>query len=116
MVGDEDQSIYGFRAAYPDALMSFEGDYGGARVLLLESNYRSTPEITEPADRFIARNSARHEKHIRAVRGHGAPIRTVALSERAAQYSYICAMTENDPQRETAVLYRNNDSAVALID
>lgn len=90
MVGDEDQSIYGFRAAYPDALMSFEGDYGGARVLLLESNYRSTPEITEPADRFIARNSA--------------------------QYSYICAMTENDPQRETAVLYRNNDSAVALID
>ena len=96
--------------------MSFEGDYGGARVLLLESNYRSTPEITEPADRFIARNSARHEKHIRAVRGHGAPIRAVALSERAAQYSYICAMTENDPQRETAVLYRNNDSAVALID
>ena len=116
MVGDEDQSIYGFRAAYPDALMSFEGDYGGARVLLLESNYRSTPEITEPADRFIARNSARHEKHIRAVRGHGAPIRTVALSERAAQYSYICTMMENDPQRETAVLYRNNDSAVALID
>lgn len=116
MVGDEDQSIYGFRAAYPDALMSFEGDYGGARVLLLESNYRSTPEITEPADRFIARNSARHEKHIRAVRGHGAPIRAVALSERAAQYSYICTMMENDPQRETAVLYRNNDSAVALID
>ena len=38
MVGDEDQSIYGFRAAYPDALMRFEGDYGGARVLLLESN------------------------------------------------------------------------------
>lgn len=116
MVGDEDQSIYGFRAAYPDALMRFEGDYGGARVLLLESNYRSTPEITEPADRFIARNAARHEKHIRAVRGHGAPIRAVALSERAAQYSYICAMMENDPQRETAVLYRNNDSAVALID
>ena len=116
MVGDEDQSIYGFRAAYPDALMSFEGDYGGARVLLLESNYRSTPEITEPADRFIARNSARHEKHIRAVRGHGAPIRAVALSERAAQYSYICTMMENDPQRETAVLYRNNDSAVVLID
>lgn len=104
MVGDEDQSIYGFRAAYPDALMSFEGDYGGARVLLLESNYRSTPEITEPADRFIARNAARHEKHIRAVRGHGAPIRAVALSERAAQYSYICTMMENDPQRETAEL------------
>ena len=69
MVGDEDQSIYGFRAAYPDALMRFEGDYGGARVLLLESNYRSTPELTEPADRFIARNSARYETHIRARRG-----------------------------------------------
>ena len=116
MVGDEDQSIYGFRAAYPDALMSFEGDYGGARVLLLESNYRSTPEITEPADRFIARNTARREKHIRAVRGHGAQLRRISLGERAAQYPYICAMMEKDPQRETAVLYRNNDSTVALID
>ncbi|MBQ5584191.1 MAG: ATP-dependent helicase, partial [Ruminiclostridium sp.] len=42
MVGDEDQSIYGFRAAYPAALMEFERVYPGARVLLMEKNYRST--------------------------------------------------------------------------
>ena len=44
MVGDEDQSIYGFRAAYPEALMQFEQTYPNARVLLMEENYRSTPE------------------------------------------------------------------------
>ena len=53
MVGDEDQSIYGFRAAYPDALMQFEQTYPGARVLLMEENYRSTPEILRAADAFI---------------------------------------------------------------
>ena len=53
MVGDEDQSIYGFRAAYPEALMQFEQTYPNARVLLMEENYRSTPEILRLADDFI---------------------------------------------------------------
>ena len=41
MVGDEDQSIYGFRAAYPEALLSFEENHPGAKVLLMEENFRS---------------------------------------------------------------------------
>ena len=45
LVGDEDQSIYGFRAAYPDALMQFEQTYPGARVLLMEENYLSLIHI-----------------------------------------------------------------------
>ena len=45
MVGDEDQSIYGFRAAYPEALLRFSSVWPGAKTLLLEDNYRSTPEI-----------------------------------------------------------------------
>lgn len=48
MVGDEDQSIYGFRAAYPEALMRFEQTYPNARVLLMEENYRSTPGNSPP--------------------------------------------------------------------
>ena len=62
MVGDEDQSIYGFRAAYPDALMQFEQTYPGARVLLMEENYRSTPEILRAADAFIRKNHHRRPK------------------------------------------------------
>ena len=52
LVGDEDQSIYGFRAADPSALVRFPEDWPGARVLRLEQNYRSTREIVAAADRF----------------------------------------------------------------
>lgn len=116
MVGDEDQSIYGFRAAYPDALMSFTRDHERASVLLLEQNYRSVPEIVTMADRFIARNTARHEKHMFTRRAPGGQVRRIELGDRAAQYAYICRMAENDTEKETAVLFRNNDSAVPLID
>ncbi len=116
MVGDEDQSIYGFRAAYPDALMRFEGEYANSTVLLLEENFRSTPEIVSAADKFISRNTMRHEKHMRASRPSGAPVRKVTLASRAAQYRYIAKMAQGEPERELAVLYRNNDSAVPFID
>ena len=53
MVGDEDQSIYGFRAAYPEALLSFEENHPGAKVLLMEENFRSNAKIVAAADRFI---------------------------------------------------------------
>ena len=53
MVGDEDQSIYGFRAAYPQALVSFEDRHRGARLLLMETNYRSRQEIVRAADTLI---------------------------------------------------------------
>ena len=62
MVGDEDQSIYGFRAAYPQALMDFEKTYPGAQILLMEENYRSREPILEAANRFVARNRYRRTK------------------------------------------------------
>lgn len=52
MVGDEDQSIYGFRAAYPEALLSFEKNHKGAKVLLMEENFRSNAKIVEAADKI----------------------------------------------------------------
>lgn len=116
MVGDEDQSIYGFRAAYPDALLQFERGYSAARVLLLENNYRSTPQIISAADRFIAQNTMRREKHMRAARVSGAPVRRVTLNNRAAQYTYITRLIQAAPERELAILFRNNDSALPLID
>ena len=114
-MGDEDQSIYGFRAAYPDALMQFERTYPGARVLLMEENYRSTPEILRTADAFIRRNHDRRPKTIRPTRASGAGVHLVRAASRAAQYAWlILAAAHSDGQ--IAVLYRNNDSVLPLID
>ena len=95
MVGDEDQSIYGFRAAYPDALLNFQSDYSNAKVLLMEHNYRSTGEIVNTANSFIARNKLRHPKIIRPTNGNGGPIRVVYASNRRAQYLYLFELAKN---------------------
>lgn len=115
MVGDEDQSIYGFRAAYPDALMDFEEQYLNAKVLLMEENYRSTPEILQPANAFISRNRFRHKKTIRPTRSSGLPVRIIYTIDRLAQFKYLFAEAQTCKPK-TAVLYRNNDSALPLID
>ena len=115
MVGDEDQSIYGFRAAYPKALAQFESDHPGASVLFLERNYRSTPEIVQKADAFIRHNALRREKHMQPVRPSGAAVRRIETDSRIQQYHYLLKVAEAC-DRETAVLYRDNDCALPLID
>ena len=135
MVGDEDQSIYGFRAAYPEALLPFEKKHSGAKVLLMEENFRSNAKIVEAADKFIQKNTLRHEKHMRAAREAGADIREISLKSRKAQYVYLmkaaqecttgmAGMSGSEEHRgradasvtETAVLYRDNECAIPLID
>ena len=115
MVGDEDQSIYGFRAAWPQALLEFEQTYLGAKVLMMETNYRSTKAIVEAADAFIQCNESRRPKHMRTDNPQGAPIRKVALADYNRQYNYLLKVAR-DCKEQTAVLYRNNDSALPLID
>ena len=115
MVGDEDQSIYGFRAACPQALHSFENTYPGAQVLLLEQNYRSTRQIVAAADKFIRLNTQRRPKTMHAAGGDGPAIRQVEVYDRQRQYQYLAKVAENCDQ-ETAVLYRDNDSALPLMD
>ena len=115
MVGDEDQSIYGFRAAYPQALTEFDQVYPQAKVLYLEQNYRSTTQIVTAADRFIQKNRNRHPKHMKAIRGSGPDIREISVYDRQRQYRYLCKLAE-DCHVQTAILYRDNDSALPLID
>lgn len=115
MVGDEDQSIYGFRAAYPDALMQFEQTYPKARVLLMEENYRSTPEILHLANGFIRKNTDRRPKTVRPTRVSGANVHLISAADRTAQYAWLLDMAAHC-DGQTAVLYRNNDSALPLID
>ena len=122
MVGDEDQSIYGFRAAYPEALLSFEDRYPGARVLLMETNYRSDAGVVAAADAFIRQNSLRHEKHMRPWHQEAGTIRTIDIARRKGQYGYLLKVARNlmekdaEDQKTTAVLYRDNESALPLID
>ena len=115
MVGDEDQSIYGFRAAWPQALLEFEQVFPGAKVLKLETNYRSTRAIVEKADAFIRRNQNRRPKRMRTENQQGSAIRKIMLADYSRQYSYLLKIAENC-EGSTAVLYRNNDSALPLID
>lgn len=115
MVGDEDQSIYGFRAAYPDALMNFGKEHTGANVLLIEQNYRSTDEIVSAANAFVSKNRFRYKKTVVPTRGSGEPIQVIEALDREAQYKYLFEVAKASDE-ETAVLFRNNDSALPLID
>ena len=115
MVGDEDQSIYGFRAAYPDALLEFEQHHPGAQVLLMEENFRSDASIVRAADRFIQKNTLRHEKHMQPARPQQREIREIPLANRKAQYSYLLKVAE-DCTAPIAVLYRDHECALPLID
>jgi len=115
MVGDEDQSIYGFRAAYPQALMDFQKVYPNATVLYMERNYRSTQEIVGSAQKFIERNMNRHPKHMTADRERGTEIVAIPTVNRTAQYKYLLKVLQHE-HGEIAVLYRDNECAVPLID
>ena len=115
MVGDEDQSIYGFRAAYPEALLFFEKEHTGAKVLLMEENFRSDGNIVKSADRFVQKNPNRHEKKMFASRPEKYPVSENLLHSRKAQYEYLLKIAANC-KTETAVLYRENESALPLID
>ena len=115
MVGDEDQSIYGFRAAYPQALMAFRDDYQNPFVLYIEQNYRSTPEIVDAAQKFIEKNRNRHPKYMVANRTHGEPITRICVNSRFEQYAFLLDVLKQK-HGEIAVLSRNNENAVPLID
>ena len=134
MVGDEDQSIYGFRAAYPEALLSFEKNHPGAKVLLMEENFRSGAGIVKAADTFIQKNTLRHKKHMRATKDGEEVVKEIAVKTRDDQYRYLAAVAENcaaaradrvggrsdngtvDAAHTVAVLYRDHECALPLID
>lgn len=115
MVGDEDQSIYGFRGAYPKALLNFRYNYRNPYIIKMETNYRSTKQIVEAAQKFISRNKGRYEKYMISNRDTGAPINKITVKNRQEQYMELLQVArESHP--DTAVLYRDNDSAVVIAD
>lgn len=115
MVGDEDQSIYRFRGAFPQALIDFKETYLNPYILWMETNYRSTPEIVNLASRFIARNQNRYPKNMVAHRPSGDAVKRIDVASRKKQYAAIMEIAKEIPA-DTAVIYRDNDSAIPLID
>src|SRR4029077_3389180 len=74
VVGDADQSIYAFRGATIRNIEEFERDFAGARVILLEQNYRSTQNILAAANAVVSRNASRIPKNLWSDQGNGPPI------------------------------------------
>lgn len=81
----------------------------------MEENFRSNAKIVTAADRFIQKNKFRHEKHMKAFREAGAYIQKIHLKNRRSQYTYLTKVAENT-DTETAVLYRDNESIIPLVD
>ncbi len=116
IVGDEDQSIYHFRGAYPRALMDFTDTYKNPYTMFLETNYRSTEQIVHTAQKFISCNINRHsEKHMKASRGTGKQIEIISVKKKYEQYSMLSTIAKTE-RGQLAVLYRNNDSAIPIMD
>ncbi len=109
-VGDEDQSIYRWRGAEIEHILRFEEDFPGARVIALESNYRSTAKILAAASGVVAHNRRRREKKLRADRGDGAAVRLWHFEEDRAEVEAVSREIAGSgrPPGEIAILYRTN--------
>jgi putative ATP-dependent DNA helicase pcrA len=123
VVGDEDQSIYGFRGARPDFMLEFDQYFPSARHILLDTNYRSSKDIVDLSLGLIKKNKKRHPKDLKA------------FSKDPARISYIYPKDTDDEARlvadqifdrvgsqkgadygDFAVIYRTNRQARAFVD
>ncbi len=114
-VGDEDQSIYGFRSAVPQYLLEMEQHYNNAQILLMETNYRSNANIVNMADTFIQKNKLRHPKTMVAFHPKSSKPKFINVSSRQGQYNHLLNVLSH-VQNKTAVLYRNNESLLPIVD
>src|SRR5580704_5672530 len=110
VVGDEDQSIYGWRGARAGNLKRFTEDFPDARVIRLEDNYRSSQTILDAAAAVVENNSGRLGKTLQATLGAGAKLRFFEAHDALAEAEFICGeiatQVRSDPDARVAVLYR----------
>jgi DNA helicase-2/ATP-dependent DNA helicase PcrA len=122
VVGDDDQSIYGWRGADIRNILDFEKEFATARLVRLEDNYRSTPDILHVANAAITQNIGRKGKTLRATREAGEPVTLVAALDERDEADFILEEIkarrnrDNRGLNEFAVLYRTNAQSRALED
>lgn len=114
VVGDDDQSIYKFRGADIENILSFEKAFPGAQVIKLEQNYRSTQNILNAANEVIRNNRGRKDKTLWTANGEGERVRLAQFDTAYEEADYIAcdikaeSAKENRPFSDFAVLYRTN--------
>ncbi len=122
VVGDDAQSIYSFRGAKIENILSFKKDYPSAKVFKLEQNYRSTRTIVEAANSVIARNHKRMEKHCFSEGAVGEKIRILkAYTDREEAEMVVSDLREKiretgDRWSDVVILYRTNNQSAVLED
>ena len=122
VVGDDAQSIYSFRGAKIENILSFQKDFPAARVFKLEQNYRSTRTIVDAANSVIVRNSKRMEKHCFSAGDVGEPIRILkAYTDREEAEMVVSDLRDKvrsagDDWSEAVILYRTNNQSAVLED
>ncbi len=122
VVGDDDQSIYGWRGADIRNILDFEKDYPDATVIRLEQNYRSTANILDAANQVIVHNTDRKDKKLWTEAGSGEKIKTFCAGDERDEGAWIadCIHSLNRQEGEKlgdiAVLYRTNAQSRVLED
>ena len=122
VVGDDAQSIYSFRGAKIENILSFQKDFPAAKVFKLEQNYRSTRTIVDAANSVIVRNSRRMEKHCFSAGDVGEPIRILkAYTDREEAEMVVSDLRDKvrstgDDWSEAVILYRTNNQSAVLED
>ena len=118
VVGDDDQSIYRFRGATIENILSFEKQYRGSRIIRLEQNYRSTQSILNAANAVIAHNLGRKGKRLWTANDAGAPITLYEATDEGAEANYIAGKIISGSKgknfKDYAILYRTNAQSNAL--
>ena len=118
VVGDDDQSIYRFRGATIENILSFERQYKGARTIRLEQNYRSTQAILNAANAVIANNLGRKGKRLWTANPAGDKIIVYEAADEGAEANYVAGQiisrSKGKGFDQYAVLYRTNAQSNAL--
>lgn len=113
VVADDDQSIYSFRASNPTYLLNFTKIYKDAKIMTLDTNYRSGKEIIKLASTFIKQNKNRYKKDFKVNRKNPSQIKIKSFKNFSKEYAYI--LENIDKNENTGILFRNNISAISLI-
>ena len=118
VVGDDDQSIYKFRGATIENILSFEKQYRDSRLIRLEQNYRSTQSILNAANAVIAHNLGRKGKRLWTANDAGSPITVYEAADEGAEANYVAAQIISGSKgkhfQDYAILYRTNAQSNAL--
>jgi DNA helicase-2/ATP-dependent DNA helicase PcrA len=115
VVGDDDQSIYGWRGAEVRHILEFHRIFPGAKIVRLEDNYRSRAAILDVANRLVAHNPGRHEKQLRASRRGGNPVRFVAFPDEQVEAEHVIGEIQGLIEEfgvragDVAILFRTNE-------